>query len=79
MGVATQSQAPATVSRKRTPVQLVQEAGWAAVLVWTRLADINSLASSGDGTPDLPAFVNRCNDYDITAYVRHMHTRITGL
>jgi hypothetical protein len=52
MGVGGQRQTPAALPPERDPVSIVQEAGWAAVTVWT---GAENLTATRIRSPDRPA------------------------
>jgi hypothetical protein len=68
MGASGYSHAPAKLYlRKRPPVPIVQEAGWASELVWTRKLEESSSASVGDWTPVAQSVVRHSTDWATSA------------
>ena len=55
MWVGGQRHAPATFTPRKTPVPIVQEAGWASGPVWT---GVEKLAPTGIRSPDRPALTD---------------------
>jgi hypothetical protein len=68
MGVSGQSHAPASLyPPERLTVPIVQEAGWASVLVWTQRLEEKSFASGGDRTAVVKFVVRHYTDRAIKA------------
>jgi hypothetical protein len=64
MGVSGQHHAPAALHPgERTPVPILQEAGWAPESVWTQRLEEKSSASVGDWTPFVQPVVRHYTDW----------------
>jgi hypothetical protein len=63
---------PVFTPGKRSPVPIVQEAGWASEPVWTQRLEEKSFASAWDRTMSVQSVVRHCNKIpNLMYYVKY--------